>query len=103
MPLYTTKLQGSLIPETLKWPGGVIVYQIDAVLSIFCLICCTTLLNFDNEIMHVWIFTTADEEKAVFQAAVDGFANKTCIKFKKRTCQKDYVSVQKLGGYINYY
>jgi len=37
MPLYTTKLQGSLIPETYKWPGGVIVYQIDAVLSEYLL------------------------------------------------------------------
>jgi len=73
---HPKKLQGSVIPESYKWPGGVIVYQIDAVLT--------------------------DEEKAIFQAAVDGYAKKTCIKFKKRTCEKDYISVQKLNGCYSY-
>ena len=49
----------------------------------------------------ICLCTTAAKEKAIFQAAIDDIANKTCIKIKKRTCQKDYISVQKSGGFVN--
>ena len=36
--IRTIQLQGSFTPESYKWPGGVIVYQIDAVLSEYCVL-----------------------------------------------------------------
>ena len=41
---------------------------------------------------------SASEEEAVLQSAIDTFANKTCIKFKVRTNEVDYISVKKLSG-----
>ena len=98
---FSPKLQGALIAQS-KWIGGIVPYQIDAVLSEYILLkvfLCNTAA--DDKIVHVVFFIKADEEKGIFQAALDGYANKTCIKFKKRTCQKDYISIQKLDGYVH--
>ena len=45
---------------------------------------------------------SASEEEAVLQSAIDTFANKTCIKFKVRTNEEDYISVKKLSGLYYY-
>ena len=54
---------------------------------------------------NISLIISASEEDAVLQSAIDTFANKTCIKFKVRTNEVDYISVKKLSGlyyYINF-
>ena len=83
--------------ESQRWADGVIVYQLDATLSTIQLY--NYIIIFSK--MHnanISLIISASEEDAVLQSAIDTFANKTCIKFKVRTNEVDYISVKKLSG-----
>ena len=36
-------------------------------------------------------------QQAILQKAIAGYENQTCLRFKKRTNEKAYVSIQKTG------
>jgi len=64
--------KNAVVDESLLWPGGVMIYQVDATLTAL--------------------------EQSTLDLAIATYESKTCLKFKLRTTERDYVSVQKTGG-----
>jgi len=64
--------KNAVVDESLLWPGGVMVYQVDDPLSAL--------------------------EQRTLDLAIATYEAKTCLRFKLRTNERNYVSVQKTGG-----
>jgi len=51
-----------------------------------------------NQFIFMHLHPTAALEQSTLDLAIATYESKTCLKFKVRTNERDYVSVQKTGG-----
>lgn len=86
-----------------RWPDAQIPYEISSTYST-CLILRVEIMRTQPFFIIFFVFSSfekAPEQRQIIAFGMKAFHNKTCVRFVRRTTEKNYIRIKKTGkGYV---